>query len=192
MFSRARDLILEKMRDKTVRRAYKTVGLATQILHRIHRLSINFDATEPRLDDTRSIPKLKSRVQNDHSLLTKIDAIARCMIASLFYFELDSLLQRYDGKHAVMGYILCSIRRCDLAFPVLLNKLVNGSARFFLNEWPIPGLLYDPSFFGKDGNFRKRVELDTFDKFTICLKESDAEPCNISRSPFSVYKLVSA
>jgi len=28
IFSRARHLILEKIRDKTVRRAYKTVGLA--------------------------------------------------------------------------------------------------------------------------------------------------------------------
>lgn len=91
MFSRARDLILEKMRDKTVRRAYKTVGLATQILYRIHRLSINFDATKPGLDNTRSIPELESRVQNDHSLSIKINTIARYIIASLFYFELDSL-----------------------------------------------------------------------------------------------------
>ena len=62
MFSRARDLILEKMRDKTVRRAYKTIGLAIQILHRIHQLSINFNATKLRLNNTRSIPKLKLRV----------------------------------------------------------------------------------------------------------------------------------
>ncbi|PVH90608.1 FabD/lysophospholipase-like protein [Periconia macrospinosa] len=58
MFTRFRDLILEKMRDKTVRRAYKTIGLAAQILPKIYRLSVNFETTEPRLDDARSIPEL--------------------------------------------------------------------------------------------------------------------------------------
>ena len=92
MFSKAHDLILKKMRDKTVRRVYKTIGLATQILHKIHRFNINFNVIEPRLNNIRSIPKLKSKVQNNHSLLIKIDAIARYIIASLFYFKLNSFL----------------------------------------------------------------------------------------------------
>ena len=69
MFPRTRDLILEKMRDKMVRQAYKTVRLAVQILDRIYRLSTDFDATELRLDDMRSIPELKSKVEMDYSLL---------------------------------------------------------------------------------------------------------------------------
>ena len=192
MFPRTRDLILEKMRDKTVRRAYKTVRLAVQILDRIHRLSTDFDATEPRLDDTRSIPELKSKVEMDYSLSARIDTIARCMIASLFYFELDSLPERHDGKYIVTGHILCSITRSDPAFGALLSKLANNSAGFLMNDWPIPGTFDDTSFIGKDGNFRKRVDLDTFGKFTISLKEGDAEPCNISRSPFSIENLIAA
>jgi len=56
------------MRDKIVRRAYKTVRLAVQILNRIYRLSTNFNATKPKLNDMRSIPKLKLKVKMDYSL----------------------------------------------------------------------------------------------------------------------------
>ena len=109
MFPRTHDLILEKMCNKMVRQAYKTVRLAVQILNRIHHLSTDFDATEPRLNNTRSIPELKLKVKMDYSLSAQIDTIACCMIAFLFYFELDSLPERYDGKYIVIGHILCSI-----------------------------------------------------------------------------------
>jgi len=45
------------MRDKTVRRAYKTVRLAVQILNKIYRLSTDFNATKPRLNDIRTSGK---------------------------------------------------------------------------------------------------------------------------------------
>jgi len=57
------------MRNKTVKQAYKTVKLAVQILNRIYRLSINFNATKLRLNNMRSILKLKSKVEMDYSLL---------------------------------------------------------------------------------------------------------------------------
>ena len=192
MLARTRDLILEKMRDKTVRRAYKTVKVAAQILHKIHRLSVDFDATEPRLDDTRSIPGLKQKVETDHSLSPKIDTVARCVIASLFYFELDSLPKRSDGKYVVTGHILCSIRRSDPAFTALLSKLSSCSSRFLVNDWTIPGTINSPSFLGKDGNFRMQVHVETFDRLTISLEQGDGKTCNISGSPFPVQKLVMA
>ena len=94
MFPKTYNLILKKIRDKIVRRAYKTIRLAVQILNKIHRLSTNFNATKPRLNNIRSIPKLKSKVKIDYSLLARIDTIARYIITSLFYFKLDSLLER--------------------------------------------------------------------------------------------------
>jgi len=134
MFPRTRDLILEKMRDKTARRAYKTVRLAVQILDRIYRLSTDFNATKPRLNNIRSIPKLKLKVKIDYSLSARIDTIARCIIASLFYFKLDSLPERHNGKYIVTGYILCLITRSDLAFKALLSKLANNSTGFLINN----------------------------------------------------------
>ncbi|XTI85088.1 hypothetical protein V2W45_1466041 [Cenococcum geophilum] len=168
------------MRDKMVRWAYKTVRLAVQILNRIYRLSTDFDATKPRLDDIRSILKLKLKVEIDYSLSARIDTIARYIIISLFYFELDSLLERYNGKYIVTEHILYLITRSNLAFGALLSKL------------PIPGTFNNTSFIGKDGNFRKRVDLDTFRKFIISLKEGDAKPYNISRLPFLIENLIAA
>jgi len=134
MFLRTHNLILEKIRDKTVRWAYKTIRLAVQILNRIYRLSTNFNATELRLDDIRSIPKLKLKVEMDYSLSARIDTIARYIIIFLFYFELDSLLERYNRKYIVTRYILYLITRSNLAFEALLSKLVNNSAGFLINN----------------------------------------------------------
>jgi hypothetical protein len=70
-----------------------------------HRLDVEFDHAEPRLDDARSIPELGSKVQADHSISKAIDGIVRCMVASLFCFELDSIPERFDGKSVGMGHI---------------------------------------------------------------------------------------
>ena len=86
MLRRTCDLLLERTRDKPIRRACKTAALAGNVLHRIHRLSVDFDGAEPRLDDTSRIPELIRKAQTDPSLSPGIDAVARCMVASLFYF----------------------------------------------------------------------------------------------------------
>jgi len=134
MFPRTRNLILEKIRDKIARRAYKTVRLAVQILNRIYRLSTDFNTTKPGLNNIRSIPKLKSKVEIDYSLSARIDTIARYIIVSLFYFKLDSLLERYNRKYIVTRYILYLIIRSNLAFKALLSKLANNSTRFLINN----------------------------------------------------------
>ena len=122
-----------------VRWAYKTVKLAVQILNRIHCLSTDFNATELRLDNIRSIPKLKLKVEIDYSLSAQIDTIAYYIIAFLFYFKLDSLPERYNRKYVVTRHILYLIICSNLAFKALLSKLVNNSAGFLIDNWPIPG-----------------------------------------------------
>jgi hypothetical protein len=87
---------------------------------------------------------------------------------------------------------LCSIRRGDPAFEVLLDWLSKSSATFYLNNCPILGTVGDRSFISKDGNFRKRVELSVNGKFTLSLKQGDSEPCNISGSPYSIERLIIA
>ena len=109
MFQRLHSLILEKMRDKSVRRAYKIVRLAAQIFYKIPHLSINFNKSKPRLNSTKSIPKLIAKVETDRLLSTSINEVMRCLITSLFYFKLDLLPERYDSKYIFTGHILCLI-----------------------------------------------------------------------------------
>lgn len=189
MLRRTCDLILEKTRDRTVRRACKTAALAGSVLHRIHRLSVDFDGAEPRLDDTSSIPELTLKAQADPALTPKIDLVARCMVASLFYFELDALPQWCNGRYVLSGYVGCSIRSGDAALGALLQKLSSSRARFLVGDWAIS----DASYLGKDGNFCLRIDVETRDRFAITLQLADEEAgSNISGSPFSVQRLVAA
>jgi hypothetical protein len=158
-FPRLCRMFWEKMRDRKIRQAFQTHS-------RYHRLDIEFDDAEPRLDDRRSIPELKSKVQTDDSISEVIDSVARCMVASL--------------------------RRNNPAFSLLLHQLSRNSAVFYFDQYPIPGRIEDTSFLGADGNFRKRVEMNVTERFTISLKQGSSQPCNISGSPYSVEKLIVA
>lgn len=125
-------LIWEKMRDKKIRQIFETHP-------RYHRLDFKFDGPEPRLDDTSSMSELTSKVQADHTLSNAVRNIARCMIASLFYFKLDSLPERVKGKHVGTGRIQCVVRRSNPAFRPLLDQLSRRSAVFYANGEPVLG-----------------------------------------------------
>ena len=183
-FLRLCRMFLEKMRDRKIRQNF-------QMHPRYHRLDIEFDQAEPRLDDTKSMSKLKLKVETDNSMSKTIDGVARCMVASLFYFELDSKPDNVEGKSVGTGHIQCSIRRRNPAFPLLLRQLSDASALFYLNDYPIPGKFGDSSCLSADGNFRKLVELNLTGGFTISLKQGSGK-YNISGSPYSVEKLVTA
>ncbi len=161
-------------------------------LSRYYRLDIEFHNTVPRLDSIQSIQELLLKAQEDPSISKVIDNIVRYAIISIFYFELGSLLERYNGSYIGTGFILCSLRPHDPVLKVLLDQLVDTSAVFYLNGYPILGTIGDSSFVGRDGSFRKRVELNISDRFAIILKQSDTEPCNISGSPYSIEKLIIA
>lgn len=175
----------EKMRDRQVRQIFRTHP-------RYHRLDVEFDGIEPRLDNTKSLHELQLKVENDDSVSNVIENIARCAKASLFYFELDSIPEGCNGHYIGTGSILCSLRQTDPHFKLLLDQLSSIVATFYLNNCPIPGAVGDRSFIGKDGNFRKRVELNLSGKFTIALKQGDSDPCHISGSPYMIDKLISA
>ncbi|KAJ0134526.1 hypothetical protein HZ326_22416 [Fusarium oxysporum f. sp. albedinis] len=170
-------LVIEKMRDKKLRQAF-------QGHPRYHRLNVQFDGDEPRLDDVHRIPELRYKAEQDQSISKQIDSVARCFVASLFYFELDSLPRQIGGKYRGKGRILCSIQQNDPAFSLLFSRLSQSSAQFWIDGWPEVG--HAKENFDSDGNFRKTVELNTNGKFTITLQESSVERCNISgNSPLS-------
>ncbi|KAH9905226.1 FabD/lysophospholipase-like protein [Xylariomycetidae sp. FL2044] len=166
-FPRLYRLFWEKMRDAKVREAFRAHP-------RYHRLDVQFDDDqEPRLDDLQSIPHIQAKARNDNSLSRIVDNVARCFLSSLFYFELDSVPERFARKYVATGHILCSIRHGDPAFPALFDRLSCASAQLRIDESFITRM-GDRSYLSKDGNFRKRVEFKT----------------DGNGSPFSIDKLI--
>lgn len=187
MLHRLVEFVLEKWEDRIIRDAIK----ARQDSGWYHRLNTQFASFGPRLDNVECIPALKKLVQEDSSISGDIDSIAQCMVASLFYFELDSIPERDNGRYVGSGCIFCTIRHIDPAFQVLMHQLSVISAQFLFNGCPISSV-NDPSCYGRDGNFRKRVQFVTEDSFTISLTLGMGKPFNISSSPCSVKTLLVA
>lgn len=147
---------------------------------------------EPRLDDTSKMQELKSKVREDLSTSKTIEDLVDCLIASLFYFELESTPKEVDDHHMVTGYILCFLPSNDPGLRPLLDKLAASSATFLIGNSPLPGIIGDRSSTGKDGNFQKRVECKAKNKLSISLKQGNSHAKSISGSPFTFERLVSA
>jgi len=173
-----------------VKEAYKTIGLVTQILPKIYCLSVDFKTTELSLDNVRSVPELILKVETDQLLSASIDKVVHCLIASLFYFKLDLSLKRYNWKYIIIKHIMCSIRCNDLVFKALFSKLLAGSVRFWVNDWPMLESINDPFCFGKDWNFWIQVYIEMSNRFTMSLKQGEAKAYNISGLFFFVKGLV--
>ncbi|KAB5514941.1 patatin-like phospholipase-like protein [Coniochaeta sp. 2T2.1] len=159
---------------------------------RYFRLDITFDGPEPKLDDVKMIPKIKDMVRTDKDLSQAIDEISECIVASLFYFELDSIPKQRNGEYSGSGCILCLRRRSDPALVALIDKLSRSSARFLVCGAEIPGSVRDPPFWDGNGNFRKNITFKVKGEFMISLKDARGREYPISGAPFSVEKLVAA
>ncbi|TLD11516.1 hypothetical protein PspLS_11449 [Pyricularia sp. CBS 133598] len=181
-FPRLCRLFSEKIKDKKLRQLFQTSP-------RYHRLDVQFDGDLPRLDDFRSIPELQVRGERDQSISGKIERIARCLVASLFYFELDAVPQRSAGKQVVTGRILCTLSPGEPGFTELFDRLRKGSACFWIDGRPVERKMdeWGPS---KGCRFQKQVQFTTQGSFSVSLKQDREDGCEISGSPFSADNLV--
>jgi len=162
---------------------------------RYFRFDIEFDGREPSLDNINQMEGLKLRAQAEHSKSKELDNLARCVVASLFYFEFESTPQYEDGEISCAGHILCRLRSGDPALEVVLLQLSKSSAKFALQNHTLPGVIGDCSFSDRYGNFRKRVEFTVNSRqqrIPIHLREGSSLSNNISGSPFSVDSFVAA
>ncbi|CAK7238176.1 hypothetical protein SEUCBS140593_010402 [Sporothrix eucalyptigena] len=180
-FPRLCRLFWEKMRDKKVRQAF-------QAHPRYHRLDVQFEGDEPRLDDAARMAEAMSVAQNDVSCSGAIDDVARSIVASLFYFELDAIPRREGGRHRCSGHIRCAIQPSEPAFAVLVRRLAQSAAQFWVDGSVVAEL--DEASLGGSGGFQRPIEFDACERFAITLKQDPAGPCHISGSPFSVRKLL--
>jgi hypothetical protein len=184
VFPRLYCIFWEKIYNCQVRQIFRTYL-------RYYCLDIKFDSIEPRLDSTKNLYKLQVKVENNDSVSNTIENIVYCTKASLFYFELDSIPEGYNRYYIGTGSILYSLRRTDLLFKLLLDQLSSVAATFYLNNCLLPGIVDNRSFFGKNRNFRKQVELNLGSKFTITFKQGNSELCYISRLLYIIEKLIS-
>jgi hypothetical protein len=101
-FPRLWRMFWERMRGRHIKHVFRTHP-------RYHRLDTEFDGELLRLDNTESIYELQLKAQEDYSISKVIDNIARCAIASLFYFELDSMPERCKHRHRL--YLLLGMSK---------------------------------------------------------------------------------
>lgn len=75
------------------------------------------------LDDTASMPLLKSLVLRDSILHDTIQELAQRLFAALFYFELISIPTPLGSQYLVRGQVLCTRKIGDRALPLILQRL---------------------------------------------------------------------
>jgi hypothetical protein len=175
-------LFWEKMRDRKVKQMHRAHP-------RYHRLNLQFEGGEPRLDSVMCMPEMRRKAQADPSLDEPIATVARAMVASLFYFELDAAPELSAGRYNGKGKILCALGPSEPGFRELFRRMSDSSAQILVNDRPV-STVNDPACFDKEGNFRKPVDLDGHGSLGISLREASFRPSHISGSPFTVERLV--
>ncbi|KAI1541065.1 Patatin [Pyrenophora tritici-repentis] len=164
-----------------------------------HRLDIEFDGPEPRLDAVSDMASLQSRALGDPLLSPVLDNIAECAIASLFYFKPHTRPRYMGGQYVGSGWIKCKLRHGEPALEVLLSRLCTAGARLLIGNRNVPDLhdkciakIGDCSNFDETRNFCTSLTFGVQGSFSIFLQEDSNTPRHISGSPFSVERLVRA
>lgn len=158
---------------------------------KFHRLDVEFDGLEPRLDEVANIPSLQSKVLEDPSIASVIDNIAHCAISSLFFFELHTMPKRIGEEYVGSGSIRCVLSQREPAFEVLMRELRKNHARILLGENHIADI-DDVRNFDQTGGFSCQFGVTVRAAFSIFLQEDNGPPCNISGSPFSMEEVIHA
>lgn len=135
--------------------------------------NIEFDGPLPRIDNIQRICQLQINVQQDYLLsMVMIDKIVCYAIVSLFYSELNSMLEWHNGEFISIYFIFYMLRKSNPSFEPVLNYLLN--AALYLDRCPMTGKTSNNSLISKDGNFWKQVKLSINGRFKICLKQGDS------------------
>lgn len=157
--------------------------------HNYYRFNVKFDGKEPELDDTRQIPAMANRADEQFRGSRKLDELALRLIAAHFHFELEDLPSRVDNRFTGVGHILCDLKNDHPAYDALMNHLVTSGAKFYVNRCPLAAEIGDHHFRDSTGNVHQRVDFTTTQEIlSFQLKIGKSEPQEISGSPFSLVK----
>jgi hypothetical protein len=113
-------------------------NIPIQSRSRYHRLNAYFTGPEPDLDDTSAIQSLKSLANAFITSNPKATLVRDTMIASSFYFELDTFHQLRGGSYQCSGTIFCRLPLLDYhGRKRLYHSLKQKSASFRVMDRPI-------------------------------------------------------
>lgn len=168
--------------------------------HAVHkenffRLDFEHDGPQPALDDITNMEARQSWAEESAARSPSIDALALCLRAQHFYFELDDEPVFVNRRYKCSGRVLCDLDPGSQEHMVLLDTLDRRDASFQLDSQSLPG-----DFLGRDARGRNSVVVEnvTFSvdtkqtKFSIEVCEGENRPYGISGSPFTVDWLVRA
>lgn len=163
-----------------------------ELRHRYHRLNVLFPRTEPALDEVVAIERLKHLTA--HSITTSAQALVvkDHMIASIFYFELESYSRSEGDAYSCSGVILCRLPLDVSGRKKLYEMLSESSASFLVSGRPIPCVQSIPKGMPV---FRRRIEfmakkLD--DEVDIAIEGVTQNARYISGMPRPLHQLVEA
>lgn len=170
----------------------KSIETTSELRERCIRLDADLKGMAARLDDAEAIPQLKDRVHSDIALLAEIDRMANRIIASMFYFELESVPLQEGTTSRGLGRILCLRKSGDPSLSPLIEKLIAWNARFAVNGKIMGGSLLSPTFWDEKGNFLMPVtfHVATGQKLSVTLQWPDGRSYPISGSSYRIPALI--
>ncbi|KAK8048468.1 hypothetical protein PG994_010198 [Apiospora phragmitis] len=90
-----------------------------------YRLDIKLQGSIP-LDDTSSMPLLRSLVLRDAGLRAVVDELAQRFFAALFYFELSAIPSNSSSRFRIQGQMMCMRKAGDPALARILERLASS------------------------------------------------------------------
>lgn len=159
------------------------------------RFNVDFLGRQPRLDEAEKMAEMSRITLNSMRQSTDLVRLSECLRAQYFVFELEDVPKRENGRYSCIGFIRCTHRARSLALDVLLEQLTRSSARFLLQERPLPGSFHGRSSLAGDGTFEKQVCFEVVNRqeaISFQLWEQGSEVHNINGSPYSIDWLIQA
>ncbi|PCG89822.1 Patatin/Phospholipase A2-related [Penicillium occitanis (nom. inval.)] len=155
----------------------------------LYRFDVEFERDIPRLDDASQIPTMVARAEAYFRSSSEIEALAHQLIANLFHFRLACKPFQMQHRWRISGYLQCKFKTRHPARRVLLNRLIADSVSVYVNNRIVLEKVDHSTFSNGIG---KKIEFETTDEVSVCLKFPGQPFFNISGSPFSLKKRAEA
>ena len=153
-----------------------------------YRLNLNFNDTEPLMDDVGQMPALQHQVHVQYA--TSIQRIL-ALWASRFFFELDKRPRYSCGYYVCSGMILCRFQNAR-ALVATISKSYK-QVKFVLRQTRSLGSLKALSCCETCGIFQLLVDFEVsrmYERIEIGLSLGDGRSCHISGFPNSMHWFV--
>jgi hypothetical protein len=163
-----------------------------KLRNRYHRLNICFPGPEPAIDEVQAIQRLKGQAQQFIANDAKALLVRDTMIASIFYFELDSFSLKGNDIQC-SGTIMCRLPLDSNGRLRLQSKLSESAAAFLVSGNPF--LCLDTMPHKSIPVFRRRLDFTVksiTEDVDISIRGITSSPTPISGLPRPLYQLIEA